>query len=149
MNNIKVPRFKKEFGFITTKERSALMSKIKSVQTKPELLLRKKLWGMGIRYRINSKKLPGKPDIIIKSKRLIIFVDGEFWHGYQWEIKKTKIKTNRDFWIPKIERNMQRDVENNILLKKMGYTVLRFWDHQIYKNLESCIEKILELLIVK
>src|ERR1022692_187154 len=145
MVKIEVPRFKKVLGFYTSRERSVLMSKIRSKGTKPEQLLRKALWSNSIRYRINVKKLPGCPDIVINSKKLIIFVDGEFWHGYKWKIKKTKIKTNRDFWIPKIERNMQRDSENNKALKKMGFTVLRFWEHQIKKEFKTCVNKIFEM----
>lgn len=139
---IKVLKFKKELGFQTTTERSALMKKIRSKETKSEQQLRKVLWKFGIRYRINVKALPGSPDIVIRKKMLVIFVDGEFWHGYNWEIKKEKIKTNRGFWIPKIERNIQRDLENNDALKKMGFNVLRFWEHEIKKDITSCINKI-------
>ena len=139
---IKVPRFKAELGYHTTPERSRLMGKIKSTETKAEILLRKELWKLGIRYRLNVKRLPGSPDIVIRKNKLVIFVDGEFWHGFNWHIKKEKIKTNRDFWIPKIERNMQRDKQNNIDLEKMGFTVYRFWEHQIRKDFVNCIEKI-------
>ena len=143
---IKVLKFKKELGFQTTAERSALMKKIRSTETKPEQTLRKELWKKGIRYRINVKKLPGSPDIVIKKSMLIIFIDGEFWHGYNWRIKKKKIKTNRKFWIPKIERNMQRDLENVKALKKLGFKVLRFWGHEINKGLDKCVKKILSKL---
>ena len=139
-------KFDKNLGFATTPERSALMSKIRSKQTKAEILLRKELWGMGYRYRINYKALPGSPDIVLKRKHIVIFIDGEFWHGYNWETKKTKIKANRDYWLPKIERNMQRDLENNLALAKMGYTVLRFWEYEIKKELNSCVDKIRNVL---
>ncbi|KAA3611068.1 MAG: very short patch repair endonuclease [Calditrichaeota bacterium] len=143
---IKVPRFKDVEGFYTTKERSELMSKIKGKNTKPELDFRKELWRRGIRYRINYKKLPGKPDIVSKKYKLIIFIDGEFWHGYNWNEKKQKIKSNRDFWIPKIERNMQRDRHNNETLKNMGYKVFRFWDFEIKKHLTECLEQVFDYL---
>jgi DNA mismatch endonuclease (patch repair protein) len=146
---IKVPRFKRELGFNTSKERSLLMSKIRGSQTKPEILLRKKLWEEGFRYRNNVKKLPGNPDIVINSKKVIIFVDGEFWHGYNWEQKKKKIKANRKFWIPKIERNIQRDIENNFKLKKLGYKVFRFWEHEIKKDSHICVRKVLRHLSKK
>ena len=139
---IKVPRFKEELGFYTTESRSKLMSKIKSKNTKPEIILRKKLWSLGIRYRIHWKKLPGKPDIVLNKYKLAIFVDGEFWHGYNWEKKKKEIKSNRDFWIPKIERNMQRDTEVNLELEKLNYRVLRFWEHQIRNDINSCLESV-------
>ena len=85
---IKAPRFKKSEGFTTTKQRSETMSKIKGKNTKPELMLRRELWEKGYRYRINNRKLPGKPDISIQKYKLAVFIDGEFWHGYNWEEKK-------------------------------------------------------------
>jgi DNA mismatch endonuclease (patch repair protein) len=143
---IKVPRFSEANGFYTSKERSEQMSKIKARETKPEQRLRKTLWALGFRYRKNSKTLPGKPDIYIAKYKLAIFVDGGFWHGYNWKDKRNKIKTNRDFWIPKIERNIQRDQEVNQQLEDMGLRVIRFWDHQVKKELTSCITRIFELV---
>ena len=122
------------------------MSKIKALDTKPELKLRKALWNLGYRYRKNVKKLPGKPDIVFRKAKLVVFVDGEFWHGFEWEQKKLKIKTNRDFWIPKIERNMQRDAENNTSLSEKGWKVMRFWEKEIKSNLESCIDQVIKYL---
>ena len=145
-DRIKVPRFREENGFYTTKERSKLMAKIRAKDTKPEIILRKFLWNIGIRYRINVKKLPGKPDIVISKHKLIIFIDGEFWHGFNWDEKKYKIKSNRDFWIPKIERNMQRDQEVNEQLKSMGWIVLRFWQQEIKKEFGRCLNEILQHL---
>jgi DNA mismatch endonuclease (patch repair protein) len=145
-NIIKVPRFNEASGFYTTKERSKLMSKIKSQDTKPEQKLRKFLWGIGIRYRKNVKKMPGTPDIVISKYKLVIFVDGEFWHGFNWKEKKEKIKSNRAFWIPKIERNMQRDRMNEIFYIKKGWKVMRFWEHEIKKEFNVCVSKILDYL---
>ena len=145
-NPIFVPRFCEENGFYVTKKRSDLMSKIKALDTKPELKLRKALWNLGYRYRKNVKKLPGKPDIVFRKAKLVVFVDGEFWHGFEWEQKKLKIKTNRDFWIPKIERNMQRDAENNTSLSEKGWKVMRFWEKEIKSNLESCIDQVIKYL---
>ena len=112
------------------------MSKIKGVNTSPELILRKSLWSLGIRYRVNVSKLPGKPDIVIAKNKLIIFIDSEFFHGFNWEEKKPKIKTNREYWIPKIERNMVRDKQVNEQLTSQGWTILRFWSNEVKKNLE-------------
>lgn len=140
---IKVPRFNEESGFYTTPERSKIMSKIRGKNTKPELAFRKALWASGYRYRIDYKKLIGKPDILLKKYKTAIFIDGEFWHGYDWQKRKEKIKSNREFWIPKIERNMQRDFEVNTQLKDLGYTVFRFWQKEVDKNLESCLGKVL------
>ncbi len=122
------------------------MSKIRGKNTKPELAFRKALWAAGYRYRVDYKKLIGKPDIALRKYKTAIFIDGEFWHGYQWEERKEKIKSNRDFWIPKIERNIQRDTEVNQELKRLGYTVFRFWQKEVDKNLETCLAKVLNHL---
>ncbi|MGM0621250.1 MAG: very short patch repair endonuclease [Bacteroidota bacterium] len=143
---IKVPRFEEANGFYTSKARSNLMSKIKSKETKPELKLRKTLWSLGIRYRKNVKSLPGTPDIVISKYKLIIFIDGEFWHGFNWDEKKNRIKSNRDFWIPKIERNMQRDQVNNEILINNGWKVFRFWEQQIKKEFGACVLQILNYI---
>lgn len=143
---IKVPRFKESNGFSTTEARSKLMSKIKGKNTKSEELLRKSLWKLGIRYRKNDPRLPGKPDIVIQKYGLAIFIDGEFWHGHNWANKKFAIKSNPDFWIAKIERNMQRDRLNNQLLTSKGWQVLRFWDQEVKKEFGVCFKKILDLI---
>lgn len=118
------------------------MSRIRGKDTKPELLFRRALWRKGIRYRIKSD-LPGKPDVSIKKYKLAVFIDGEFWHGYNWNERKHTIKSNRKFWIPKIERNMQRDQEVNRQLKDLGFTVFRFWSKEIKNNLKPCINDVL------
>lgn len=118
------------------------MSRIRGTNTKPEITLRKALWALGIRYRLNVSKLPGKPDIVIQKPKLVIFVDGEFWHGFEWKKKKPKIKANRDYWIPKIERTIKRDKDNTGKLVALGFTVFRFWEHEIKTNLSDCIAKI-------
>ena len=143
---IQVPRFTEANGFYTSAKRSRMMSKIRGKNTRPEMLLRKALWHAGLRYRLHKKSLPGKPDIAIQKWKIAIFVDGEFWHGYQWEKKKKKIKSNRAFWIPKIERNMQRDRENNLKLQSMGFHVLRFWETEVRKELGTCLKRILDLI---
>ncbi len=145
-NQIVVPRFNEASGFYTTKQRSELMGKIKSQNTKPELKLKKALWNLGFRYRKNLKTLPGSPDIVFTKYKLAIFVDGEFWHGYNWTEKKNKIKTNRDFWIPKIERNIQRDTQSIQLLADAGWYVIRFWEHELKKDLEGCLNRVISYL---
>ena len=145
---IKVPRFNEAAGFYTTKKRSKIMSKIRGKNTKPELLFRKALWKKGIRYRLDSNKLPGKPDVSIKKYKLAIFIDGEFWHGYNWDERKKNIKSNRDFWIPKIERNMQRDRQVNRELSNMGYTVFRFWGKELKKELHKCINDVMVYIAI-
>jgi DNA mismatch endonuclease (patch repair protein) len=140
---IQVPRFEESAGFYTTAKRSNNMSKIRAKNSLPELKLRKALWAKCIRFRIHPDNFPGKPDLIINKYRLAIFVDGDFWHGYNWEEKKTTLKTNSKFWIPKIERNMQRDRHINEQLNAKGYTVMRFWEHDVKENLGNCVNQVL------
>lgn len=141
-NRIIVPRFNEESGFYTTPKRSKIMSKIRGKNTKPELTFRKALYAAGYRYRIDYKKLIGKPDIALKKYKTVIFVDGEYWHGHNWAARKPKVKTNRGFWIAKIERNMQRDEEVNEELERLGYKVFRFWESEIKKELERCLAEV-------
>ncbi len=114
----------------------------KSKDTKPELMLRKELWSRGMRYRKNYKALPGKPDMVFLRAKLAVFVDGKMWHGYDWEHQKNDFKSNRDFWIPKIERNIERDLKVNQILNEQGWQVVRFWDFEIKKNVVACADKI-------
>jgi DNA mismatch endonuclease, patch repair protein len=131
---------------LNPEQRRKNMQAIKSKDTKEEILLAKTLWHLGYRYRRNCKTIFGKPDIVFTKYKIAIFVDGEFFHGFNWEIKKTKIQANRDFWIKKIERNMQRDIEVNTYLRENGWTVLRFWSAQIKNNLPSCVAQIQEAI---
>lgn len=142
--NIHVPRFEEANGFYTTKKRSRIMASIKGKNTKPEIRLRKALWHAGFRYRKNYKFLPGKPDIVSKKYKIAIFVDGEFWHGHRWETRKVTIKTNRAFWIPKIESNIQRDTKNNLALMSQGYKVFRFWEQEVRHELGQCVKQVLD-----
>ncbi|MDR2284319.1 MAG: very short patch repair endonuclease [Sphingobacterium sp.] len=139
---IVVPRFEESAGFYTSKQRSYNMSRIRSKNSKPELILRKALWSRNIRFRLHDKSLPGRPDIVIKKYKLVIFVDGEFWHGFDWKNNRERIKSNRLFWIPKIERNMQKDERVNRALRDMGYTVFRFWSQDVLKKLPTVLNQI-------
>ncbi|MGJ1215354.1 very short patch repair endonuclease [Sphingobacterium multivorum] len=141
-DRIHVPRFEEAAGFYTSPKRSSMMSKIRSRNSKPELILRRALWMRNIRYRLHDKSLPGTPDIVVKKYKLAIFVDGEFWHGFDWKYKRETIKSNRLFWIPKIERNMQKDIRVNKALRDMDYVVFRFWTQDILKNLPKVINQI-------
>lgn len=119
--------------------RSKIMRAIKSKDTKEEILLSKALWRKGYRYRKNDRKVFGTPDLTFKKSKIAIFVDGEFFHGFNWEEKKHKINSNREFWIPKIERNMQRDRDVNEYLIENGWKVIRFWSTFVKTNLEDCL----------
>ena len=122
------------------KTRSTIMSKIRAKNTSLEVNFRKLLWKYGLKgYRIHYK-LPGKPDIVFVSKRIVIFLDGDFWHGYNWK-KLGKIPP-KEYWQDKIQKNIDRAKKYNRMLRKDGWNVLRFWEHEIKKNPEKCIKKI-------
>lgn len=125
---------------LTPEQRKKNMQAIKSKDTSIELCLRKALWHEGIRYRKNYKELPGKPDIAITKYHIAIFCDSDFWHGYDWETRNQRIKSNRTYWIPKIEKNIQRDKAVTHQLQEAGWIVLRFWEWQIKKHLDDCVE---------
>jgi DNA mismatch endonuclease, patch repair protein len=113
--------------------RSENMSRIKSKNSQMEILLCNALWKRGLRYRKNDKNVYGKPDIVFKSKKIAIFCDSEFWHGKK--LKEGEIpKTNTQFWINKISKNINRDTEVNVILKQTNWTVLRYWEKDIKNN---------------
>ena len=145
MRKTKGPRFPRTFPN-TLPTRSYTMSQIKSKNTRPELALRKALTKCGIKYRLQSTLLPGHPDIVLPQLKIAIFVDGDFWHGYLFKTKVNKISHNRSYWIRKIRYNMQRDRKNNKELRKNGWTVLRFWEHQIKTDSSAVASKILLLV---
>ena len=128
---------------ITPEQRRKAMKNVHSTDTSIEIKMRKALWHEGIRYRKNFKELPGKPDIAITKWKIAVFCDGSFWHGRGFEAKKP-IESHRLYWVEKIRRNVQRDMETNQKLKDMGWTVLRFWDKDICENLNSCVLKVKE-----
>lgn len=132
---------------LTQEQRHKSMSHIRSKDTSIELILRQKLWRKGYRYRKNYRNLPGKPDIALPKYRIAIFCDSEFWHGYNWNIKKKKITTNREYWIAKIEGNIARDQKINKQLEDMGWRVLRFWGKDIKKHLDECVSIIEEAVL--
>lgn len=115
------------------------MASIKSKGSKIEKILGKKLWEKGLRYRKNETLIYGKPDFTFRGVKLAIFCDGEFWHGWNWEIKKQKLQTNPSYWHKKIERNIKRDHEVNRYLVSEGWIVLRFWEKEIKKDAERCV----------
>ena len=131
---------------LTPEQRKKCMRANKSTGTKPELVLAKAMWALGLRYRKNSGSIFGKPDFSFKKYKVAVFVDGEFWHGKDWEQKKAEIKGNREFWIAKIERNIQRDIEVTGRLKAEGWMVLRFWSNDVVKDTTSCAEKVKEII---
>ena len=120
------------------------MQAIRCKDTSIEVSLRKALWQKGIRYRKNYKQLIGKPDIVLTKHRIAIFCDSDYWHGYDWENQNVKIKSNREYWIPKIERNMERDKKVSAQLESDGWKVIRFWEWQIKKHLDECVDVVMQ-----
>jgi len=130
----------------TTAKRSEVMSKIKSGNTKPEIILRKALFSKGYRFRLHQKSLPGKPDIILPKYRTVIFVHGCFWHYHQscWEGKIPK--SNTSFWKGKLARNIERDQQNEIKLTAIGWQVVIVWECEIEKNLSMVLTRLITLI---
>jgi DNA (cytosine-5)-methyltransferase 1 len=122
------------------------MRKVHNRDTTPELALRRALWARGLRYRVNATDLPGKPDIVIPSARLAIFVDGDFWHGNQFRKRKLAAleeqfpeTATKTYWLTKIRRNMTRDAARTSALLSQGWSVLRFWESRLRADLEGCV----------
>lgn len=130
----------------TTPEVTKRMKALSHKKSKVESILAKALWHKGYRYRLNYKKLPGTPDIALTKYRIAIFVDGEFWHGKDFVKTKEKLKNNRDYWLAKIEENIQRDIKNDNLLRQMEWIPIHFWSKDVIQYTELCIEEIQEII---
>lgn len=129
-----------------TKEvRSRTMSKIRSKDTSPEILLRKKLWSAGKRgYRIHEKRLPGIPDIVFPKQKIVIFVDGCFWH--KCPVCYSEPQTNKSYWVKKIENNVNKDLIATLSLESIGFKVIRVWEHDIERQPDATIGRIISEL---
>ena len=140
----KEPRFHGEVSEKSHKN----MSRIRGKDTSIELVLRKALWAKGYRYRKNYKSLPGTPDIVLTKYKIAIFCDSEFFHGKDWHTLMPKLQkgTNSNYWISKIERNMERDQEKDKVLLFEGWTVIHIWGKDILKNTDECIRVIEEVI---
>jgi DNA mismatch endonuclease (patch repair protein) len=131
---------------LSPEQRRKNMQAIKGKGTKIERRLALALWQRGFRYRKNDKSVFGTPDLVFKRKKVAVFVDSEFWHGKDWQTQKDRIKSNREFWLKKIEANIRRDILVTITLQKEGWTVLRFWGKEVEKEIERCVEEVAEAL---
>jgi DNA mismatch endonuclease Vsr len=131
---------------LTEEQRKKNMQAVKNSGSLIEILLRKALWKKGYRYRKNDKNLIGKPDIVLTKYKIAVFCDSEFWHGYDWDNKKNEIHSNRDFWIKKIESNINRDAVVSKALSDAGWHVVRFWGKDIKRDAEACAAYIEELI---
>ena len=120
------------------------MSRIRSKDTRAEVLLRKTLWHLGFRYRKNYRNLPGTPDIALTRQKIAIFVDGDFWHARGHEERPgEQIASRKKYWRKKLSRNVERDKEVNDALTEEGWLVLRFWESEVRKDLERCVEEVI------
>ena len=143
---------KQGYQFIDVSEKTRKsMQKIRSKDTSIEVILRKRLWHDGYRYRKNYKKLPGSPDIAITKLKIAVFCDSEFFHGKDWEKLKARLERgkNPQYWINHIEKNMERDQRVDQALAFLDWTVIRFWGKDIKKDLENCVQVIEEAAFEK
>lgn len=150
---MKAPTSKKEprfYGEVSEKS-SKNMSRIRGKDTSIETTLRKALWSKGYRYRKNYKLLPGTPDIVLTKYRIAIFCDSEFFHGKDWEVLKPRLESgkNPEYWVSKIQRNIERDQEKDKQLLFQDWTVIHFWGKEILKNTDECIRVIEETIFDK
>ena len=122
------------------------MANVKLKNGTAECLLAKELWHLGYRYRKNDKRFPGSPDIAITKYKIAVFVDGEFWHGKDWELRKTRLQRNRDYWIEKIEENINRDKRNDALLIEQGWIPIHFWEKDVLRKTGQCVSQITMML---
>lgn len=129
---------------LSPEQRSYCMSRIKGKDTKLEVRVRSELHKRGLRFRKHVKMLPGKPDIVFNTSKVAVFIDGDFWHGYRFSSWKHKVS---DFWKEKITKNRKRDQDNFRKLRSMGWKVIRIWQHELEKDFDSCIRKIMSVLI--
>ena len=129
---------------LTPEQRKRNMSRIRGKNTSPEMKLRKMLWESGLRgYRVHYK-LPGKPDIVFTRKKVVVFVDGCFWH--KCPVCFRPPETNAEFWNEKLQKNVERDLRVTQELETLGWVVLRFWEHEIKKTPEDVVKRIRDAL---
>lgn len=128
---------------MTAKQRSHCMSRIKNKDTDLEILVRSALHKQGLRFRKHLKELPGKPDVVFTRKKIAVFIDGDFWHGYGFHKWKNSVPP---FWQEKIGKNRTRDCKNTIALRSMGWRVVRIWQHSVEKDLEGVVKRIQRLI---
>ena len=129
---------------MTPEQRHRAMSRNKSKDTRPEVRFRKALYHAGLRYRKNYRKLPGVPDVVLTRQKIAIFVDGDFWHAHGHEDHPgEQIMTHREYWTKHLARNVERDKEIKDTLTKMVWLVLRFWESDIRKDIERCVQEVL------
>lgn len=131
---------------LTKEQRQRNMRAIKSTGSKIELIFENLLNISGIAYHKNYRKILGNPDFVLINHKIAIFIDSEFWHGKNWKVRSKDHKSNKEFWLKKISRNIERDKYVNKILKKNGWVVLRFWGNEVIKNSNKCILKLITVI---
>jgi DNA mismatch endonuclease, patch repair protein len=126
---------------------SRMMAAVRNKDSKAELALRRQLHARGLRYRLHARDVPGRPDLVMRKYRLAVFVDGDFWHGNAWKVRglarfEDQFPTNRDFWVAKIRRNMQRDQEVTAALVANGWTVVRLWESEVLASPTGAADRV-------
>lgn len=139
----KVPRFSNFKPASDTASR--IKQRNRSRDTKAELLLRKELWRHGLRYRLHAQDLPGKPDIVFRGARVVVFCDGDFWHGRRWHERREKLSrgANALYWTAKIAANVARDRRKTRALQRAGWSVVRLWETDVLRDVERAVAKVM------
>lgn len=116
--------------------------------TTPELLLRRELWRLGLRYRTNDRELPGRPDVVFSTAKVVVFCDGDFWHGRDWEARRAKLERgwNAEYWLAKIGQNIERDRNNTALLELAGWCVIRLWETDIKRDSPAIAKRVQQIV---
>jgi len=132
---------------------SDIMRRVRSRDTGPEVSLRKALWRKGLRYRLYAKDLPGRPDLVFRREHVAVFVDGDFWHGRQWKSRglpslahQFRETPTAEYWVGKIQRNVERDAKVNAELAEVGWRVVRLWEKDVIKDIDACVTAVLNAL---
>lgn len=131
--------------FLSGRERSELMSRVRSRGTLSELFVRKMIWKAGFRYRLNYRKLPGTPDIVLPRYQITVFVQGCFWHGHSCKKGQRRPSSNQDFWNEKLDKNMERDSAAHARLREMGWTVVEIWECQLHEGTDTLLRQLQRL----
>lgn len=131
---------------LTPEQRSYMMSRNRSTDTAPELMIRRLAHARGLRYRKHASWLPGRPDLAFTRVKVAVFVDGDFWHGWRFPQWREKLGP---YWREKIERNRRRDVKNFRKLREEGWLVIRIWEHEVKRNADGCVDRIDRALMAR
>ncbi len=130
---------------MSPEKRSAVMARIKGRNTKPELAVAERLLAVGIPFETHARDLPGRPDFVFRDAMLVVLVDGDFWHGWRFPLWRDKLSPA---WEAKIDANRRRDTRNMRKLRHRGWQLIRIWEHQIERNIDACIERVLSALVI-